>query len=132
MTMEQRRPGPAIGVVFSAIALTALNAAAFLLVAISWLVRPGGAWDYDVLAGLTAAALVGAGLAVLTALLTTVPVKIHWLRARWFVVPIVLLVFAVARVVYLDVSYPDLPADYGMPEMTRTLDVRPACDCGWA
>jgi hypothetical protein len=93
--------------------LAALNLVISWLVAVSWLITPGGSWDQDVIAGLTAAALSGAVLAVPTAFLTIVPVGLRWLRAWWLVVPVVLFALAVARVVHLSRVYPDLPDNSG-------------------
>ena len=95
--------------------LVVLNLAALYFVGISWLVTPDGPWDDDVLAGLTAAALIGAALAVPTTLLTVVPVLLRWLRAWWFAVPAILFILAVARVIYLGAAYPEPPDRYGLP-----------------
>lgn len=110
--------------------VTALSLLAGYFVAVSWLVRPNGPGDQDALAGATAAALVGAGLALLAALLTAVPVGLRWLRRWWLAAPAVLLVLAVVRVVHLAAAYPDLPDDYGLAPYGEPGPTSAGCS-GW-
>jgi hypothetical protein len=100
--------------VVAAAVLVILNLLAFYCVAVSWLLRPGGSWDRDAAAGLAALALVGAVITLPTTVLTIIPVGLRWLKAWWLIIPVVLLVLAVARIAYLGMVYPSPSDNYGL------------------
>lgn len=112
--VEQRpRPtGQVVGTVLSGSVLLILHLTTACIAFLAWITTPGGAWDDDVLAGLTVLVFMGMALALVSALLTVVPVAARWLSKKWFIVPAVLFALTLARWVYIDAVYPEEPDRY--------------------
>lgn len=96
-----------IGVWLSGLVLVLLNLLTAYFAIIVWTVRPDAAYDRDRLAAAGAGAFLGMALALVTALLTIIPSKASWLSKWWYIVPATLFVVALARLVHLQVAYPD-------------------------
>ncbi|MGH8879934.1 MAG: hypothetical protein ACRD0P_21720, partial [Stackebrandtia sp.] len=116
---DQQQPGPVprpvvpagrgrrIGAVLSGTVLVLVNLVTFIYAVISWVVTPEGIGDTSTIEGAWFGAFAGTVLALLTAVLTVIPVMARWLSKRWFLVPAVLFVVATARWVVIDQMYPE-------------------------
>jgi hypothetical protein len=82
-----------------------LNGLGALLVVAAYAMMPADRWDQEMLDGAGITALLALPVAVLTALLTVYPARLHWLGRRWLVAPAVVFVLALARYVWLDQVY---------------------------
>ncbi|HEX2297004.1 MAG TPA: hypothetical protein VHH34_00555 [Pseudonocardiaceae bacterium] len=96
-----------IGAVVSGTVLVIVNLVTLYYTVGSWLLVPSGPGDTNFIEGAWFTAFGGTVLALLTAVLTVIPVMARWLRKRWFLVPAVLFVAATARWVLIDQMYPE-------------------------
>ena len=80
----------------AAVVLVVLNLAALFFVATSWLVDQDESFG-DLAA--VATATIGGVIALVTLVVTAVPVKVNWLRAWWLAAPAALVVLAAIRLV---------------------------------
>lgn len=107
-----RKLSKLVGAVLSGAVLVIGNLAALFFTVVSWLMVPTGPGDSNHIEGAWFTAFMGTVLALLTALLTIIPVMARWLRKRWFIVPAVLFAVATTRWVYIDAVYPEEPDKY--------------------
>lgn len=107
-----RRIGRFVGVVLSGIVLVVGNALTLFCTVLAWLMMPDGLGDTNSIDGAWFSGFAGMVLAVVTVLLTIVPVAARWLGKKWFILPVVLLVLATARWMYIGEVYPPPPDKY--------------------
>ncbi|RCV53300.1 hypothetical protein DEF23_08590 [Marinitenerispora sediminis] len=97
--------------------LVLANLLTAFMAALAVLTRPEGPWDHHGLQGITTMGVLAAAMALLVLLLTLVPVLLRWLHPFWLFVPAVLLVAALARLEYVDATWPEDDAyQYGSAE----------------
>ena len=101
------RRGARIATVLSGAVLVIANLATLYCTLAGWLMVPSGVGDTNLIEGAWFAAFAGTVLAVLTGMLTVIPVMAGWLRKRWFIVPAVLFVAATTRWMMIDQMYPE-------------------------
>lgn len=109
---QPRRTGRLVGAVLSGTVLVVGNVATLFFTVIAWLMMPSGPGDSNHIEGAWFTAFTGTVLAVVTVLLTIVPVAARWLGKKWFIVPVVLFALATARWMYIDAVYPEPPDRY--------------------
>lgn len=101
------RRGSRIGAGLSGTVLVIANLATLYCTLAGWLMVPSGPGDTNLIDGAWFTAFAGTVLAVLTAMLTVLPVAVRWLRRWWFLVPAMLFVAATTRWVMIDQLYPE-------------------------
>ncbi|MGH3874402.1 MAG: hypothetical protein ACRDSR_23360 [Pseudonocardiaceae bacterium] len=116
-----RRLGQRLGALLSGAVLVIGNLATLFFAVVAWLMMPSGIGDSNHIEGAWFTAFAGTVLALVTALLTIVPVLARWLGKRWFIVPAVLFVAATVRWVYIDAAYPEPPDPYGSGSAQMTV-----------
>ncbi|MGH3929294.1 MAG: hypothetical protein ACRDTF_04885 [Pseudonocardiaceae bacterium] len=118
-----RSAGKVVGAVLSGTVLVVGNLAALFFTVVAWLMIPSGPGDSSRIEGAWFTAFAGTVLAVVTALLTIVPVAARWLGMKWFIVPALLFALTLARWMYIDAVYPEEPDRnrYGSGQLPVTL-----------
>lgn len=99
------RRGRTVGAVVSRLVLGVLSLAAAGWALLAYAMIPAGRHDREALDGAGLGALFAIGCAGPALVLTAVPVALGWLRRRWFLPPLALLVLAAARYAYLVIAY---------------------------
>lgn len=105
-TSPSRRAKPRPAAVINAAVCIALDLVALYAVASSFLMSPRGPWDDDVLTAIQVSSFAGGSLAAFGGLLRILPVSLRWLRWWWLLLPAILLLAAILRFHWIDVSYP--------------------------
>lgn len=106
-TAGRSTTGRRVGTAVSGTVLVICNLVTLLYTVLAWLAVPASIGDTNLIEGAWYTAFLGTVLAVVTAVLTVLPVTARWLGLRWLIVPAVLFVVATARWMYIDHAYPD-------------------------
>jgi steroid 5-alpha reductase family enzyme len=134
MTRRPRRSAPRttepldqrIGAILSTAVLTILNLVTLLYTVLAWLITPSDIGDTNLIdAAWSTAFFAGTLPAIITAILTLIPVAIRWLRVWWLLIPALLFILATARWTYIDHLYPAFPRS-ATASVTGSTDPRPA------
>ena len=102
-----QRTGKRVGAVISGTVLIICNLLTLLYTVMAWLAVPSGIGDTNIIEAAWYVAFLSTGFALVTAMLTVIPVTAGWLRGRWLVVPAVLFLAATARWMYIESAYPE-------------------------
>ena len=92
--------------VLTAVLCLGLDVAALCAVVSAFRVAPSGPWDDAGLIAVELSSFTGGLIATLSGLVRAVPIAMGRMRAGWFVPPAVLLLIAILRFFWVDVSYP--------------------------
>lgn len=106
---QPRRTGKFAGIALSGTVLVIANLITVFFTVIAWLMMPSGPGDSNHIEGAWFTAFTGTVLAVMTVLLTIIPVAARWLGKKWLIVPVVLFALATVRWMYIDAVYPEAP-----------------------